>query len=138
MTDSALTAPAETSPAKAVRTAAKPEIDYFISRRGTSTEAAQEVADVLTGAGYSVIVQDYHIAHGANFIAAMHDALKKCRHFIALLSEDYDDAPFTGAEWTNFYSISAQSGGLESAKSATLNVPATLTSTSMRPNTSFT
>ena len=34
--------------------------------------------------------------------------------------------------------ISAQSAGLESAKSTSLNVPATLTSTLTRPNTSFT
>jgi tetratricopeptide (TPR) repeat protein len=113
MTDSAPTAPraSGTDYERPSRAGATPDIDYFISRRGASAEVAQEVADVLTEAGYTVIVQDYHIRYGANFVAAMHEALKRCRHFIALLSEDYDDAPFTGAEWTNFYSVASQSSG---------------------------
>jgi tetratricopeptide (TPR) repeat protein len=87
------------------------ELDYFVSRRGASAAVAQEVADVLTAAGHSVLVQDHDIPHGANFVMAMHDALKRCRHFIALLSKDYDSTPFTVAEWTNFYAVAAQSGG---------------------------
>src|SRR5689334_13738405 len=87
------------------------EIDYFVSRRGSSAAVAQEVADTLRSAGYSVLVQDYDIPHNANFVLAMHEALSKCRHFIALLTTDYDAMPFTNAEWTNFYAVSAQSGG---------------------------
>jgi tetratricopeptide (TPR) repeat protein len=87
------------------------ERDYFVSRRGASAAVAQEVADILVAAEYSVLVQDYDIPQGANFVMAMHDALKRCRHFIALLSKDYDSTPFTIAEWTNFYAIAAQSGG---------------------------
>ena len=87
------------------------QVDYFISRRGASAIVAQEVADVLRAADYSVLVQDHDIPTGANFVLAMHDALKRCRHFVALLSKDYDFAPFTLAEWTNFYAIAAQSGG---------------------------
>jgi tetratricopeptide (TPR) repeat protein len=89
----------------------RPQLDFFVSRRGASARVAQEVADVLTAAGYSLLVQDHDIPHGANFILAMHDALKRCRHFIALLNRDYDSTPFTTAEWTNFYAIAAQSGG---------------------------
>jgi tetratricopeptide (TPR) repeat protein len=91
--------------------AAAAELDYFVSRRGASAAVAQEVADVLSAADYTVLVQDYDIPQGANFVMAMHDALKRCRHFIALLSRDYDSTPFTIAEWTNFYAIAAQSGG---------------------------
>ena len=58
-----------------------------------------------------MLVQDHDFPHGANLIMAMHDALKRCRHFVALLSKDYDSTPFTTAEWTNFYAIAAQSGG---------------------------
>src|SRR5262245_12531777 len=87
------------------------QVDYFISRRGASAIVAQEVADVLRAADYSVLVQDHDIPTGANFVLAMHDALKRCRHFVALLSKDYDSAPFTLDEWTNFYAIAAQSGG---------------------------
>src|SRR5262245_12178030 len=74
------------------------QLDFFISRRGASAKVAQEVADVLSAAGYSVLVQDHDIPRGANFVLAMHDALKRCRHFIALLSRDYDSTPFTTAE----------------------------------------
>jgi tetratricopeptide (TPR) repeat protein len=91
--------------------AAGAELDFFVSRRGAGAKVAEEVADVLAGANYTVLVQDYDIPHGANFVMAMHDALKRCRHFIALLSKDYDSTPFTIAEWTNFYAIAAQSGG---------------------------
>jgi tetratricopeptide (TPR) repeat protein len=87
------------------------ELDFFVSRRGAGASVAQEVADVLGDAGYTVLVQDYDIPQGANFVMTMHHALKRCRHFIALLSNDYDSSPFTVAEWTNFYAIAAQSGG---------------------------
>src|SRR5688572_21495876 len=80
-------------------------LDFFVSRRGASAEVAQEVADVLSEAGYTVLVQDHDIPHGANFVMAIHDALKRCRHFVALLSRDYDSTPFTTAEWTNFYAV---------------------------------
>lgn len=87
------------------------QFDYFISRRGASSEVAKEVADVLIEAGYSVRVQDYHFVSGTNFIAAMHDALKRCRHFIALLSADYEESAFTGAEWTGFLAVTSLAGG---------------------------
>ena len=87
------------------------EVDYFVSRRGTHAAVAQEVAQVLMAAGHTVKVQDYDIPHGANFVLEMHDALVKCRNFVAILSSDYDAAVFTGAEWTNFYADAVQSGG---------------------------
>jgi hypothetical protein len=70
-------------------------VDYFISRRGSAAAVAQEVADVLKAAGYSSFSQEYDVPHSANFVAAIHVALKRCRHFIALLTRDYDEA-----EWT--------------------------------------
>ncbi len=90
---------------------AGPDRDFFISRRGATAAIAQEVADVLTEGGHTVLVQDYDILPGANFVAVMHDALKRCRHFIALLTRDYDVSPFTKAEWTNFYAVASQSEG---------------------------
>jgi tetratricopeptide (TPR) repeat protein len=72
---------------------------------------AQEVADVLASAGYSSFSQDYDIGHGVNFIAEIHKALKGCQHFIALLTPDYDEAPYTLAEWTNFYKAAVESNG---------------------------
>jgi hypothetical protein len=86
-------------------------VDFFVSRRGATAAVAREVADILIAGGHTVLVQDYDILAGANFVAVMHDALKRCRHFIALLTRDYDVSPFTTAEWTNFYAAAAQSGG---------------------------
>jgi hypothetical protein len=79
----------------AVRGALGGQVDFFISRRGAQAAAAQEVAAVLTEAGYGVLVQDYDIQRGTNFVAAMHDALKRCRHLIVLLTPDYDASEFT-------------------------------------------
>jgi tetratricopeptide (TPR) repeat protein len=86
-------------------------VDFFISRRGASAAVAKEVADVLVDANYTVRVQDYDIPHGGNFVAAMHEALKQCRHFVALLEQDYETSTFTAAEWTSFYAVAQQSGG---------------------------
>src|SRR5260370_2971457 len=76
------------------------EVHFFVSRRGASAQIAKEVADALLAAGYTVLVQDYDIPHGANFVLAMHEALKRCRHFIALLTKDYDSTALTNPEWT--------------------------------------
>ncbi len=86
-------------------------IDYFISRRGAGAAIAREVAGVLTDAGYSVFVQDHDITPGRNFVAAMHEGLKRCRHLIALLTKDYDASEFTLMEMTNFMAAAARTGG---------------------------
>jgi len=43
-------------------------VDFFVSRRGSVAGVAQEVDNVLTAAGYKVIVQDYDIPLGASFV----------------------------------------------------------------------
>jgi hypothetical protein len=86
-------------------------VDFFVSRRGTHGEIAQEVAVVLREAGYSVRVQDSDIAVADNFVATMHDMLTQCRHFIAILTKDYLEAPFTKLEWTSFLAQAAESNG---------------------------
>jgi hypothetical protein len=83
--------------------------DYFISRRGRSATVAQEVADVLISAGHTVFVQDYNIPQGANFIAAIHQALKLGRHLVVLLTKDYDASEFTLMEVSNFLVAAAGS-----------------------------
>jgi len=85
-------------------------IDYFVSRRGAAGDVAVEVAEVLESAGYKVCVQDFDIPLGANFVAAMHDALKSARHFVGLLTEDYDSSVYTREEWTSFFALSRTSG----------------------------
>ncbi len=86
-------------------------IDFFVSRRGPAAKVAQEVAQTLTDAGYTVFVQDRDIPLTANFVGEMHDALKRCRHFVALLTEDYDSSTFTREEWTNFFAAAAPFSG---------------------------
>lgn len=88
-----------------------PSTDYFVSRRGADALIAQEVAQVLIDAGYTAFVQDFDIPYTANFLAAIHRALKHCRHFIVLLTKDYDASDFTLAELTNFLAAAARAGG---------------------------
>jgi len=41
------------------------QVDYFVSRRGADAAVAQEVANVLMDAGYTIVVQDFDIPHTA-------------------------------------------------------------------------
>jgi tetratricopeptide (TPR) repeat protein len=84
-------------------------IDFFISRRGSAAAVAQEVAEVLKEESYTFLVQDYDIPLGANFIAAMHDALMRSRHLIVLLTKDYAASRFTIMELTNFVAAAGKS-----------------------------
>ena len=83
--------------------------DFFLSRRGSVATVAQEVADVLTERGYSVIVQDYDIAITANFVEAMHEAVKNSRDLVVLFTHDYEASPHTRKEFTNFEADRAHS-----------------------------
>jgi tetratricopeptide (TPR) repeat protein len=76
--------------------------DFFLSRRGSVANVAQEVADVLTEKRYKVIVQDYDIPLGASFIAAMHEAIKNSRDLVILFTRDYEASPYTRKEFTSF------------------------------------
>lgn len=87
------------------------QVDYFVSRRGADAAVAQEIANVLIDAGYTIVVQDFDIPHTANFIVAMHHALKRCRHLIVLLTRDYDQSDFTLAEVANFLAVAARAQG---------------------------
>ena len=62
--------------------------DFFVSRRGSVSTVAQEVADVLIDKGYAVIVQDYDIPFTANFIEAMHEAIKNSRNLVVMFTRD--------------------------------------------------
>jgi tetratricopeptide (TPR) repeat protein len=101
----------ETPDQSAERRAEGAEIDFFISRRGASAAVAQEVAQTLIDSGYTCTVQDFDISYSANFLAAMHDALKRARHLIVLLTKDYDQSDFTLAEVTNFLAAAVRARG---------------------------
>jgi tetratricopeptide (TPR) repeat protein len=76
--------------------------DFFLSRRGSVAAVAQEVSDVLTDKGYTVIVQDYDIPLGASFIEAIHEAVKSARGLVILFTKDYESSPYTRKEFTSF------------------------------------
>src|SRR5262245_39856237 len=86
-------------------------VDFFVSRRGVAAAEAREVGEVLKSRGYKVMVQDFDVSFSTNFVGAIHDVLKVARHFVGLLTEDYDSSPFTRAEWTSFYPTAVSSGG---------------------------
>jgi tetratricopeptide (TPR) repeat protein len=85
------------------------EVDFFISRRGGAAAVAQEVAEVIKEEGYTVLVQDYDIPYGANFVEEIHGALTRCRHLIVLLTKDYTTSRFTMMEVTNFLAAAGRS-----------------------------
>jgi TIR domain len=72
------------------------EYDFFLSRRGSVAKIAEEVADVLRGRGYKIIVQDYDFRLGDSVIERMHDGVKNSRDLIILFSRDYEQSPYTG------------------------------------------
>lgn len=78
------------------------KFDFFLSRRGSVAAVAREVADVLIRSGYKVAVQDYDIPLAANFIEAMHEAIKGARDLIVLYTRDYETSPYTRKEFTSF------------------------------------
>jgi tetratricopeptide (TPR) repeat protein len=76
--------------------------DFFLSRRGSVAAITREVADTLTGNGYTVVVQDYDIPLTANFVEAMHEAIKSSRDLVVLFTRDYETSPYTRKEFTSF------------------------------------
>jgi hypothetical protein len=83
--------------------------DFFLSRRGSVADIAQEVADVLTEKGYKVLVQDYDIPFGDSFVEAMHEGIKNSRDLIVLYTQDYESSRHTRKEFTSFEAERAQS-----------------------------
>jgi len=78
------------------------DYDFFLSRRGSVTEIAREVADVLIERGYKIIVQDYDFLLGDSVIERMHDGVKNARDLIILFSRDYEQSPYCRKEFTSF------------------------------------
>jgi tetratricopeptide (TPR) repeat protein len=85
--------------------------DYLISRRGTVSAVAAEVATVLEGEGYRVTVQDYDFKRGGNFVSDIHNALIASRNLFILHTGDYEQQFWTHTEFTSFFALIAGSGG---------------------------
>jgi tetratricopeptide (TPR) repeat protein len=78
------------------------KFDFFLSRRGSVSATAREVADVLIERGYKIVVQDYDFPLGSDFVERMHDTLKNARDLIVLFTHDYESSPYTRKEFTSF------------------------------------
>jgi hypothetical protein len=78
------------------------DYDFFLSRRGSVTEIAREIADVLTECGYKIIVQDYDFRLGDSVIERMHDGVRNSRDLIILFTRDYEQSPYCRKEFTSF------------------------------------
>jgi tetratricopeptide (TPR) repeat protein/pimeloyl-ACP methyl ester carboxylesterase len=74
------------------------QVHFFISRSVKDEKSASWIAETLEGAGYSTIVQDFEFRPGHSFFHQINDAAGKADHFIAVLSPDYLDRPFTLSE----------------------------------------
>ena len=87
------------------------DFEYFVSRRGSVADVAQEVADILEGEGHAVTIQDYDFPAGAQFVGNIDDALRRSRHLLILYSADYHDSYWTRQEFLNFKAAVAVSDG---------------------------
>ena len=77
------------------------EYDFFLSRRGSVGQIAQEVADVLSERGYKVIVQDYDFRVSDSVIERMHEGVKNARDLIILFTRDYEQSTYCRKEFTS-------------------------------------
>ncbi len=71
---------------------------FFISRTSADKAIALAIADILTGAGHRVLIQDDHFDH-RNFMAMMDAGLASGARVIAVLSEDYLKSDHCALEW---------------------------------------
>ena len=78
------------------------QIDFFIARAARLPATAREVAEVLAADGYTSFTQDIDIGYGDDFLAKMDHALQRCRHFVVLLTSDYQASKYTMMELTSF------------------------------------
>ncbi len=70
--------------------------DFFISFNKADRAWATWIAWTLEDAGYKVLFQDWDFT--GNFVLKMHDAIKRSRRMIAVLSPDYLTSLFTAPE----------------------------------------
>ena len=71
--------------------------DFFVSFNQADRAWATWIAWTLEDAGYKVLFQDWDFT--GNFVLEMHEAIKRSRRMIAVLSPDYLTSLFTAPEW---------------------------------------
>jgi TIR domain-containing protein len=75
------------------------EWDFFVSYTQADREWAVWIAWVLEEAGYRVLVQAWDFVPGGNWVQGMQDGATRATRTIAVLSDEYLESVYGGAEW---------------------------------------
>ncbi|MDR2018943.1 MAG: toll/interleukin-1 receptor domain-containing protein [Syntrophobacterales bacterium] len=81
---------------------------YFISYTGRDKAWATWIAGVLEERDQTVLIKEWDMRPGDNFITKMDEFLQKFDVFIAVLSEAYLKSPYCIEEWTNAFGIATK------------------------------
>jgi len=73
--------------------------DFFVSYTSADRGWAEWIAWELEAAGYTTVLQAWHMPPGSSFVHAMDDALRRTRHTLLILSPAYLLSAMTEAEW---------------------------------------
>ncbi|HTK10404.1 MAG TPA: toll/interleukin-1 receptor domain-containing protein [Ktedonobacteraceae bacterium] len=77
--------------------------DFFISYNKNDRRWGEWIAWQLEQEGFSVIIQAWDFLPGTNFALKIQEATTVAKQMIAVLSQDYLNAPFTQAEWATAF-----------------------------------
>jgi hypothetical protein len=74
-------------------------VDYFISYNQADRAWAEWIAWELESAGHTTLIQAWDFAPGSNFVHEMHEAIRRAKQVIAVMSPAYFSSRFGEAEW---------------------------------------
>ena len=73
--------------------------DFFVSYTKADRSWAEWIAWILEEDGYRVLVQAWDFVPGTNWTQHMHDGTARAARTVAVLSDDYLESVYGGAEW---------------------------------------
>jgi hypothetical protein len=73
--------------------------DFFVSYTQADQAWAVWIAWVLEDAGYRVLIQAWDFVPGSNWVKSMQDGAARAARTIAVLSDEYLESVYGGAEW---------------------------------------
>jgi hypothetical protein len=73
--------------------------DFFVSYTQADREWAEWIAWLLEEDGYQVLIQAWDMVAGSNWVQGMQDGVTRAKRTIAVLSPDYVNSQYGGAEW---------------------------------------
>lgn len=73
--------------------------DFFVSYTGADRAWAEWIAWELETAGYTIVLQAWHMPPGSSFVHVMDEALQRTRHTLLILSPAYLRSEMAEAEW---------------------------------------